>query len=45
MLDLGIFGLKFENNIAIFEISNFEFVQVQNFGEKNAQIWDQKSLF
>ena len=26
MPDLGIFGLKFENNIAIFEISTLEFV-------------------
>ena len=32
--DLGIFGLEFENNIFIFEISNLEFVLLQNFEEK-----------
>ena len=32
--DLGIFGLKFEGRIAIFEISTFEFVCLQNFAEK-----------
>ena len=31
MLDLGIFGLKFENNMFIFEISALEFVYLQNF--------------
>ena len=34
MPDLGIFGLEFENNIVIFEISTLEFVQLQNFAEK-----------
>ena len=31
MLDLGIFGLKFENNIVIFEMSALEFVYLHNF--------------
>ena len=31
---LGIFGLKFEENIIIFEISTLEFVEIQNFAEK-----------
>ena len=31
MPDLGIFGLEFENNFVIFEISAFEFVYLQNF--------------
>ena len=30
----NIFGLEFENNIVIFEISNLEFVYLQNFGKK-----------
>ena len=34
MPDLGIFGLEFENNIVIFEISTFEFVYLQNLAEK-----------
>ena len=34
MPHLGIFGLEFENNIVIFEISTLEFVQLQNFAEK-----------
>ena len=34
MPDLGILGLEFENNIVIFEISTLEFVQLQNFAEK-----------
>ena len=34
MLDLGIFGLEFESNIVIFEISTLEFVYLQNFGRK-----------
>ena len=31
---LGIFGLEFENNIAIFEISTLEFVKLRNFVKK-----------
>ena len=31
MLDFGIFGLTFENNIVIFEISALEFVYLENF--------------
>ena len=31
---LGIFGLKFEENIIIFEISTLEFVEIQNFAKK-----------
>ena len=34
MSGLGIFGLEFENNVVIFEISALEFVLLQNF-EKN----------
>ena len=30
---LGSFGLEFEKNIVIFEISNLEFVSLQNFGK------------
>ena len=30
-LDLGSFGLEFENNIVIFEISALELVYLQNF--------------
>ena len=32
--DLAIFGLEFENNILIFEISTLEFALLQNFEEK-----------
>ena len=32
--DLGIFGLEFENNIFILQISTLEFVLLQNFEEK-----------
>ena len=31
---LDIFGLKFETNLVIFEISTLEFVQSQNFVKK-----------
>ena len=31
---LGIFGLEFDDNILIFEISILEFVQLQNFVKK-----------
>ena len=31
MPDLGIFGIEFENDIAIFEMSALEFVLLQNF--------------
>ena len=31
MPDLGILGLEFENNIAIFNISAFEFALLRNF--------------
>ena len=34
MPNLGILGLVFENNIAIFEISNLEFALLQNFTKK-----------
>ena len=34
MPDLGIFGLEFENNIVIFEISILEFAYLQNFVKK-----------
>ena len=34
MLYLGIFGLEFEKNIVIFEISTLEFVALQNFVKK-----------
>ena len=34
MRDLSIFGLEFENNIAIFEISTLEFLKLQNFVKK-----------
>ena len=34
MADLGIFGLEFENNIVIFEISTLEFVYLQNLALK-----------
>ena len=34
MPDLEIFGLEFENNIVIFEISTLEFVQLPNIMEK-----------
>ena len=34
MSHLGIFGLEFENNIVIFEISTLEFVKLQNFAKK-----------
>ena len=33
MPDLGIFGLEFENNIVIFEISTLKFVKLQNFAK------------
>ena len=35
MPDLGVFGLEFENNIALFEISTLEFVYLQNFTKKH----------
>ena len=31
MSDSGIFGVEFENNIIIFEISTLEFISFQNF--------------
>ena len=31
MAFLGIFGLEFENNIVIFDISTLEFVYLENF--------------
>ena len=31
MLDFGIFGLTFENDIVIFEISALEFLYLENF--------------
>ena len=31
---LGVFGLEFENNIVMFEISTLEFVLLQNFDKK-----------
>ena len=34
MLYFGIFGLEFENNFVIIEISTLEFVQLQNFAKK-----------
>ena len=34
MPDLGIFGLKLENNSVIFEISTLEIVYLQNFALK-----------
>ena len=34
MPDLDIFGLEFENNFVIFEISTLEFAYLQNFAEK-----------
>ena len=34
MLDLGIFGLKLGNNIAIFEINTFKFLYLQHISEK-----------
>ena len=34
MPNLGILGLVFENNSAIFEISNLEFALLQNFAKK-----------
>ena len=34
MLYLGIFGLKFKNNIVIFKISTNKFVYLQNFAKK-----------
>ena len=34
MRDSGIFGLEFENNITMFEISTLEFVWLQNFMKK-----------
>ena len=46
MPDLGIFGLEFENNIAIFEISapsNLSICKISR-KNKNAEIWDQKCL-
>ena len=39
MPDLGVFGLEFENNIALFEISTLEFHekrQMPKSGTKNA---------
>ena len=34
----GIFGLEFENNIIIFEISTMEFVLLGNFLKKTTKI-------
>ena len=34
ILSLGIFGLQFENTIAIFEISTLEFVLMQSLVQK-----------
>ena len=34
MFCLSTFGLESENNIVIFEISTLEFIQLQNFAEK-----------
>ena len=34
MRDSGIFGLEFENNIVIFEISTLEFVLLQSLVQK-----------
>ena len=31
---LGIFELKFEENIVIFEISTLQFAEIQNFAKK-----------
>ena len=33
---LGVFGLEFENNIVIFEISTLEKMKTCEFGAKNA---------
>ena len=42
MLDLGIFGLEFENDIGIFEINLYSCnISWKN---KNAYFWDQKCL-
>ena len=35
---LDIFGLKFETNFVIFEISTLEFVQSQNFVKKTKML-------
>ena len=53
---LGIFGLEFENNFVIFEISTLKFLYLQNFMKKQkclnlgpkstySGIFDQNSLF
>ena len=34
MFCLSTFGLESENNVVIFEISTLEFIQLQNFAEK-----------
>ena len=31
---MGIFGLEFENNIVVFEISAFEFIKLQDFAKE-----------
>ena len=36
MPHLGVFGLEFENNIVIFEISTLEKMEMSKFGAKNA---------
>ena len=42
---LDVFRLKFEETIAIFEISTAEFVTMQKFMQnKKLRIWDQKCL-
>ena len=47
MSDLSIFGLEFENNILIFEISPLEFAYLQNFVKKNklSKFETKKALF
>ena len=45
---LGIFGLEFENNIIIFEISTMEFVLLGNFLKKTTKMlkfWTKNTLF
>ena len=46
MSDLCIFGLEFESNIVIFEISILEFVQLQHFAKKTKmpKFWIKNAL-
>ena len=45
MFNLGSFGLEFENNIVIFEISTLNFSNYEILQRnKNAYIWDHKCL-